>query len=217
VKSLFFGTWIAAYVLLAGQYRAPAGDGLALWHVWMPAFPAYCMLMASLPLLWPGADRRLAVPYPYRPRRLVPVAVPALVAAIVPLAAVAALPVLQSTHVAAEVKATHEFVPLDRGSRARARVAAGRVTLTWNTVSAPATVTYTVYRSPGSVRCSDRRGATRCVLEMSRLATTHSSTFSERPPKGVYTYRVALTANSLRNKLPGSTILIGLPVTVRTS
>jgi hypothetical protein len=217
VKSLFFGTWIAGYVVLVGQYPPLSGDGLALWHLWMPAFPAFCVLMASLPLLWPRADRRLAAPFPYRPRWVVPLAVPALLAVIVPLAAVAALPVLHNPHVAAEVKATEEYVPLDRGPHETARVEPGRVTLTWNSVRAPAAVTYTVYRSPGSVHCSDRRGATRCVLDMTRLATTQSTTFSDRPPKGVYTYRVALTANDAKNKLPGSTILIGRPVTVRSS
>lgn len=217
VKSLFFGTWLAAYVLLGGVYRAHYADSVTFWHVWMPAFPAFCVLMASLPLLWPGADRRLALPFPYRPRRLIPLAVPAVLGAIVPLAVVAALPVLHDSHVATEVKATHEFVPLDRGPRASADVSAGRVTLSWTTVDTPAKVTYTVYRTPVPIHCSDARGATRCGFELTRLATTNATTFSERPPKGVYSYRVALTANYLKNKLPGSTILIGPPVTVRTS
>jgi hypothetical protein len=116
------------------------------------------------------------------------------------------------------VRPTHEFVPLDHGPRATARVAAGRVTLSWRAAHAPATATYTVYRTPTAVHCSDRRGATRCVFEMSRLATTHATTFSERPPQGVFTYRVALTANYLKsNKLPGLTVEIGPPVRVRTS
>jgi hypothetical protein len=91
------------------------------------------------------------------------------------------------------------------------------VSLSWTAVDAPAKVTYTVYRTPVPVHCSDKRGATRCVFEMTRLTTTTATAFSERPPKGVFSYRVALTANYLENKLPGSTILIGPPVTVRTS
>lgn len=217
VKSLFFGTWIVAYVLLGSTYRSPAGDSVGFWHVWMPAFPAFCVLMASLPLLWPGADRRLALPFPYRPRRLLPFAAPAALGVIVPLAVVAALPVLHDSHVAAEVKATHEFVPLDRGPRASAEVSNGRVILSWTAVDAPATVTYTVYRTPMPVHCSDARGSTRCVFEMARLTTTRATTYSERPPKGVFSYRIALTANYVKNKLPGSVILIGPPVTVRTT
>jgi hypothetical protein len=142
-------------------------------------------------------------------------AVPAVVAVVVPLALVAALPLLRSHHTAAEVKATGEFVPLDRGPRATARLAAGSVTLSWNAVKTSTTPTYTVYRTPVPVHCSDRRGATRCVFELTRLATTHATTFSERPPKGLFGYRVALTANYVKNLLPRSTILVGPPVTVR--
>jgi hypothetical protein len=218
VKSIFFGTWLVAYILLGGAYRVRAGDTLALWRVWMPAFPAFCVLVASLPLLWPGADRRLALRFPYRPRRLVHAAAPAIAAVIVPLVVVLALPVLHADNVAAQVKPKDEFVPLDHGPRATVRVTAGRVTLSWSAVHAPATVTYTVYRAPPPVNCADRRGATRCVFEMSPLATTHATTFSERPPKGVFTYRVALTANYRPNaKLPSLTVEIGPPVTGGTS
>jgi hypothetical protein len=216
VRALFFGTWVLAYILLGGGFRAYDGDNVAFWHVWMPAFPAFCVLLASLPLLWPGGDRRFALPFPYRPRVLVPLAAPALLGIILPLVVVAALPVLHSAHVAAEVRTTHEVVPLDRGPRATAAVSNGRVSLSWTTVGAPTHVTYTVYRTPVPVHCSDPRGATRCVFEMARLATTSGTTFSERPPKGVFSYRIALTANYLQNKRPGSTILIGPPVTVRT-
>ena len=58
VKALFFGAWLGAYVLATGDSRVLTTDDVAFWHIWMPAFPAYCVLMASLPLLWPGADRR---------------------------------------------------------------------------------------------------------------------------------------------------------------
>jgi hypothetical protein len=219
VKSLFFGTWIVAYVLLGSSYSAHSGDSLALWHFWMPAFPAFCVLLASLPLLWPGGDRRLALPFPYRPRRLVPSAVPALAAlgAIVPLAVVATLPVLHDPRVATEVMSTHEFVPVDRGPRASAQGSDGRVTLSWPAFDAPANVTYSIFRTPPPILCSDVRGATRCVFAMTRLATTRDTTFSERPPSGAFTYRVAVTANPVQNKLPGSTILIGPPVRVRAS
>jgi hypothetical protein len=216
VKSLFFGTWLVAYLLLGGVHRTYYADNVAFWHAWMPAFPAFCVLMSSLPLLWPGADRRLVLPFPHRPRRLIPLAVPAMLGAVIPLAVVAALPVLRNAHTAAEVRATHELVPLDRGPRASASVSAGRVNVSWTAAETPTEATYTVYRTPVPVHCSDKRGATRCVFEMTRLATTRDLTFSERPPKGLFSYRIALTANYLRNKLPGATILIGPPVTVRT-
>ena len=90
------------------------------------------------------------------------------------------------------------------------------MSLSWTAVTAPAKVTYSVYRTPVPVHCSDTRGATRCVFEMTRVGTTSATTFSEKPPKGVFSYRIALTANYLENKLPGSTILVGRPVTVRT-
>lgn len=205
VKALFFATWLGAYVLAEGTTRLTQADGVVFWHLLMPAFPAYCVLLASLPLLWPRADRRLADPFPYRPRRVVPATVLAglaLVAALVPLAAVAAVPTLTAPDTVYGL-ATRELVPVDRALLPVARVEQGRVLLSWKAQHLPATVFYSVYRSAGP-----NLGR--------RLTVTRRTAFSEVPPRGTFTYRVAVVASELATPTSGPTVSISPPVTVRT-
>lgn len=234
VKALFFGTWLAAYVLAEGGSRITDANGPLFWHLIVPSFPALCVLTASLPLLWPRSTQRLSEAFPYRPRRLVPAAAPALalVALVLPLVAVAAVPALHEKNVAAELQSENEFVPIENGLRARVSVADGSVLLAWDAHTSPAKVFYAVYRAPtqsryvdGStrvsvvegMRCADHPGATRCVLEMRRVATTRATTFAETPPPGRFTYRVAVVANYLNADSERETLVsISPPLNVRT-
>jgi len=81
-------------------------------------------------------------------------------------------------------------------------------------------VYYAIYRMPGRVEgvaCTDDPGATRCFMEMPRVAMTRDTTYSERRPKGGFTYRVAALANPLNSALFGSDVIfVSAPVTVRT-
>jgi hypothetical protein len=230
VKALFFGTWFLAYVVALGTSRVTDPYSVSFWHLMLPAFPAYCVLMGSLPLLWPRADRTIAERFPYRPRRLVPVAVPALLALLIPLAAVAAAPSLHRANVAAELQVDNELVPIDNSLGARAAVVQGRVTLSWQARKLPAKVFYAIYRSPrrwhvvlGStpvpvnegLRCSEGSGATRCIFEMPRIAVTKDTTFSEVTVPGAFTYRVAVLANYLNDTSLGSATSLSPPLDVR--
>jgi hypothetical protein len=196
VKALFFATWLGAYILALGGSRVTDATGVAFWHLMLPAFPAYCVLMASLPLLWPRSERRLAEPFEYEPRRLVPLAVPALVALVVPLVAVAAVPALHKTNVAAEFQSANQFVPIGRALKPRAIASQRRVTLSWQAPKLPAKVFYAVYRTPhDALHCSDGPGAARCAFNVPPIAVTRATTFSETKRPGTFAYRVAALAN----------------------
>jgi hypothetical protein len=220
MKALFFGAWLGAYVLAAGDSRASTIAGVSFWHEWLPALPAFCVLMASLPLLWPRAGRRVADRLAYRPRRFVPAAVTGgipLIVALVPLAAVAAAPVHRGQDVV-ELPLANQFVPIDASLRASAREDGRRVILSWHARTLPANVFYAVYRTRGpndGLDCTDTGGATRCVLVMRRIGTTRQTTFSDLPPKGAFTYRVILMANDANNTAIVSPTSLSPPVNVR--
>jgi hypothetical protein len=219
VKALFFGTWLGMYVLAEGASGRTQADDLVFWHLLMPAFPAYCVLLASLPLLWPRSEKHLADPFPYRARRVVPVTAVAgltLVAALVPLAAVAATPSLEKIDVAVELQ-TREIVPVDKALRVNAHVEDGRVILSWKPPDLPATAIYEVYRARGThdLACTSGAGATRCALASRRVGTTKETTFDEVPPSSSdYTYRVAVVANDVDTAALGSAVAISPPVHV---
>jgi hypothetical protein len=221
VKAVFFGTWLLAYVLALGASRVTDSSGFLFWHVVSSAFPAFCVLAASVPLLWPRSMHGLSDRYSYRPRQLVPFAVPAVVAVVVPLVAVAALPRLHVANVAADLQVDNQLVPITDELHGRARVVSGRVLLSWKPASAKGV--YAVYRAPArssieeeGLRC-DRPGATRCALEMLLVATTGKTSLSEVPRPGNFTYRVAVRANYLGNDSPpGLFLSLSPPLDVDT-
>jgi hypothetical protein len=219
LKAVFVGTWLAVYVLAEGASVRAQADDVVFWHLLMPAFPAYCVLLASLPLLWPRAHRRLVDPYPYRPRRLVPVTAAvalAVAAAAVPLVAAAAARSLEKPGTVVDLP-TREIVGVDTALRANARAEGGRVILTWTARDLPTTPTYAIFRAHGThdLACTHGRGATRCTLASKRIATTRHATFDELPPAAKdYTYRVAVLANDLGSAAPGSAVAISPPVHV---
>jgi hypothetical protein len=219
VKALFFGTWLGMYVLAEGASSRTQADGLIFWHLLMPAFPAYCVLLASVPLLWPRAEKHLTDPYPYRPRRIVPltvVAALAVVAAIVPLVAVAASPSLKGLDTVVELQ-SREIVPVDRSLHVTVRVKLGRTMLSWKAPDLPATPTYEIYRAHGAhdLACRHGSGATRCVLASRRIATTKRTAFEEVPAGTKVTYRVAVIANELGAPATGVAVAISPPARAR--
>ncbi len=231
VKALFFATWLAAYLVVKGASPVASVEAGSFWRLLMPAFPAYCVLMASIPLLWPRTGVRLPDRFPHVSRRLIPVAVPAALFLVVPLAAVAAARPLRDDHAAAEIGLENLFVPIDRNLDVRVESAGGSVVVRWRRVpSDEAHVFYAVYRSPtrwligkGSehlpvvrgIFCDRaKEGASRCSLEMPRIATTRGTRFAEGPPPGRWTYRVGVLANWRDDPSLGDPVYLSEPVDV---
>ncbi len=136
------GGWLAAFVLVKGASPQASIEANTFWRLLMPAWPAYLLLLAAIPLLVPRLAVRLGAraippPAPALPRR------PALVAAallcLVPLALATLLPKLESTDQLVLVKEGEAelLVPVvdelrprmapDRRRRAPARLASGHV------------------------------------------------------------------------------------------
>jgi hypothetical protein len=141
-KALFFGVWLGAYALAEGASTGLRAYHVAFWHLLVPALPAYAVLLGSLPFLWPRADRRLPERFPYVPARVVSLAFPAAVLALVPLVwAVVASP-LHGRPAAVQIPGANALVPV-RGPRAVRQ----HGVLSWQPVAPThATTIYVVYR-----------------------------------------------------------------------
>ena len=115
--------------------KTPRGtiDAADWWRLMTPAWPAFLLLMCSLPLLVPSVGGRLAARFPAEPGPARdwsrPVRVLLGVAALVPLA-VMVLPA-QRAGTAARIEAADLMVTLDRSIHVHATKTGNKVTLKW--------------------------------------------------------------------------------------
>jgi hypothetical protein len=186
----------------------------------MPAYPAFLLLIASLPLLLPHAPAKVrawlpafAEPRPRTRWSLVGVAV--LVSAVVPLAAFAAASTRGGLDPAA-VGTTIMPIPVNVDLGLTGSVHARRVTLTWDAgtpLGGP--VFYRIWRGrTDGLSCPPRAGAQLCTLVLPEIGTTHASRFVDHAPKGTWVYRVAVAANWLNDAHYGNAYLVSRPVTI---
>ena len=230
-KAAFFATWLAAYLVVKGASPVTSVEAGSFWRLMMPAFPAYCVLMASIPLLWPRTGVRLPDRFPHVSRRVIPVVVPAAVFLLVPLAAVAAATPLRDDDHAAEIGLENLYVPINRDLDLRAERRGPSVYLRWKPAHERRTnVFYAVYRVRSGARIGkgselfpivrgifchrEKEGASRCSLEMSRIATTRRTGFAEGPPSGRWVYRVGVLANWRDDPSLGDPVYVTDPVEV---
>jgi hypothetical protein len=233
---LVFG-WFMTFLLIKGTDDKANIEDASFFRLLMPSFPAFLLLLASIPLLVPSFSwtrRAFPVPLPALPtrrpgRRLLAAAAAVLV--VLPLIVIAgAIP--QSNAEAVTYRLQDVYVPV-QSFRLRANPSGGSVRLTWNapsTSNSGTKVFYTVLRSRpvttdpdndnrrtvDGLSCKERRhGAPlSCDLVMTHLSTTTARRYDDRPPPGRWTYRVGMTANWLNDTSLGDVMIVSDPLTV---
>ena len=196
--------WLAAFLVVKGFSPLANVEENTFFRLLMPAWPAYLLLFAAIPLLVPTAITRLGD----RIRPAAPGARLGLGRALCVVVVLGLLP-LAVILVARPVDGPADFVtqshdgielptPVDAGidvhveTRGVARVIRWTDHPDWR-----ATVTYRVYRTEGAgsdVSCSEA-GATKCTLTMLTLGETRQHSFVDgSPPPGV-TYRIGVAAH----------------------
>jgi hypothetical protein len=216
---LLIGTWFVVYLLAKATYIPASIDDASFFRIMLPAFPAYILLAASLVLLVPLAKARPAPVQPTGPNRRLTVAVIAAFAvfAVLPLGVLAAVPRL---HDQGALALRTPDVPVPVSGSLQVTLEDGAVHLRWPGVKpGTARAFYHVLRSKthgSDVGCAGRvnGSADNCVLYSESIATTRTTSFTDHPGPGTWTYRVGVAANWLNDPTLGDVYVVTKPTNV---
>jgi hypothetical protein len=231
----FLVTWLAAFFLVKGSSPAVTIESGSFWRLLMPAFPAFFILLAAIPLLAPVFGGRFLRQLPAPPRALAwrrPVVLVILVLVfVVPFVSLAVLPSADEPP-AAKVPLRSLYLPLDAGFRPAVTPVQGGLQISWPPYrGSHAGTFYIVYRAPleytfettgltvsQGLMCADAGSrATRCSLEMEEVGRGRGLSFFDRVGRGTWTYRVAVAANWLDDPDQGDAFVVSGPLNVRVA
>jgi hypothetical protein len=215
------GGWLAAFLVIKGMSpRGSVEDG-SFWRLLMPAWPAYLLLFASIPVLVPTLLRRLGprrdppVDRTVRPRWVVLALVLTL---LLPAAATAA-----ADRVSPPTPAIVPFVPsgeiltpVDTGIKVTSEPVADGLRLTWADGPWRAGVFYRVYRGlfpDGDLKCSTSNDyAWVCHFFGEPLGTTRDRSFVVTDPRPGATYRIGIGTNWANDPELGDIFVFSPPI-----
>lgn len=221
VAGVLVGAWLAVFLVAKGSYpSANFAIGGFLTHL-VPAFPAYFLLVASLPFLLPFYGRRGRRPSPGFSGSRLP-AVVCGVLGVITLAGVLVVIVLPTSARATTADVPGFFlVPLDT-FHLDARVVGDSVRLRWPSAGPGGTeARYAVLRTPAGesqcVRIPGSSGA--CTLNADVVGSVPGTVLTavDRPPAGTWTYRIAQSVSAdSAHRGDSDFIVLSTPVRVRT-
>jgi hypothetical protein len=222
VAALLAG-WLGAFILVKGFSTRADIQANTFWRLLMPAWPAYLLLLASIPLLVPTLARRLGNRLrspqfsPVAPRWVVLVAVLSLA---VPAAAIAVSSPLEGPTKAVVRDDAGNFVltSVEAGVKVRAEHTDAGQRLTW-TSGGPwrGNVFYQVYRTEGAgsdVECEHTDGAIAvyCFVRSAPIATTRELEYVDPSPPAGATYRIGVATNWADDTQQGDVFAFSPPV-----
>ena len=200
------GGWLAAFIVVKGFSPRASIETNTFWRLLMPAWPAYLLLFAAIPLLVPTLARRLGERI--RPPKTIAiqwrwVGVAAIAAVVVPLGVIAASDpvtpptpaIIQPTESGANI-----LTPVDDGIETQVERTGTSVRVSWTPSSWRAAIFYRVYRSDGpedDTQCVQSESYSwSCYLLSPSIATTRAPVFVDTsPPAAGATYRVGVATN----------------------
>ena len=215
------GGWLAAFLVVKGMSpRGSIEDG-SFWRLLMPAWPAYLLLFASIPVLVPTLLSRLGPrrePPADRPVQTRWVAVAAVLTLVVPAAATAA-----SSRVSPPTPAIVPWVPsgeiltpVDTGIDVTTETTGEGLRLSWSDGPWRADVFYRVYRGTlpdGDLQCSTSNDyAWVCYFFGLPLGTTRDQSFVVADPQPGATYRIGVGTNWANDPDLGDIFVFSPPV-----
>jgi hypothetical protein len=218
---LLIGGSFVAFVVVKGSYTGASVEDSSVFRLLMPSFPAFVLLLASLPLLLPHAPRALRewkpASAPLRPRiRWTLLALAILVSAVLPVVTFAAAstagPLIPAT-----VGATSMPIPANVDLALTATTRGREVVLEWRGGSPfGGPVFFRVWRGRrDAFTCPPSSGGRLCNVSLPEIGVTRQPEFRDRPGTGRFVYRVAVAANWLDDPQYGDPYLVSGPVTAR--
>jgi hypothetical protein len=216
--------WLGAFLLVKGFSTKASIETNTFWRLLMPAWPAYLLLFASIPLLVPTLASRLGERL--RPPASIPTAhrwvvIVAVLSLAIPTLAIAASSPSDGPERAVYQDDAGNFIltPVDDDIEVTTRRDGTRQVLTWTTGGSwRAAVFYRIYRFAGAgpdTECEQTEGsrAMYCYLAPTPMATTREQTFvDETPPAEGAVYRIGVGANWLDDPDQGDIFAFSPPV-----
>ncbi len=195
--------WLAAFLVVKGFSPRADIQSNSFWRLLMPAWPAYLLLLAAIPLLVPTLARRLGErlratsPSPAATRWIALVAVLTL---LVPAAAIAVSTPLEGPAHALTQDDAGNFIltSVDESVELRVERAPDGNRLTWNDGPWRAGVFYRVYRSEGDdFECENTDGhpAQSCYFFGTLLESVREREFFDAKASPGATYRIGVGTN----------------------
>lgn len=219
VAALLVG-WLAAFLVVKGASPLASIEGNTFFRLLMPAWPAYLLLLAAVPMLVPTLMHHLG-------GRVVPAAqgkaigwkpmvAVVVIAAVVPLLIMVAATQAQSPRsvVLADDGGNTLLTPVDRSIHVMAMRRGTAVTVSWSAPSWRAGVSYRVLRTRGrqaDVTCTTA-GVTSCLLELDTIAETRALRYVDlKAPPGA-TYRIGVEADYRNPDTGGDMFAVSPPI-----
>ncbi|HUF01373.1 MAG TPA: hypothetical protein VMN35_03020 [Gaiellaceae bacterium] len=198
--------WLTAFLVVKGFSPRADIQANTFWRLLMPAWPAYLLLIASIPLLVPTLARRLGDRLDQPPSsavRLRWVVAAGVATILVPSVAIAASSRIGPPEPPAIVQefpnATTILTPVDEDIELRVERDGAAHRLSWSDPSWRASVFYRVYRTEGTgsdLHCvTEGAVAWNCFLSSSPLGTTRDRQLVDEAPVAGATYRLGVGTN----------------------
>ncbi|MGI9111918.1 MAG: hypothetical protein ACR2GT_06945 [Gaiellaceae bacterium] len=209
--------WFAAFLVFKGTPAQSTVESGSFFRLLMPAYPAYFLLAAAIPLLVPGTVRRTparllpARPSPVSRRVLAAVGV---VFVALPLLAIT-IPRPLSRDAPDAIAIDSILTPVDGSINVAVAADGAARTLTWTHRDfGPTEVFYRVFRTAADGADFDclAEGSPDCRLQMLPLGSTREPTFTDgSPPEGAL-YRIGVATNWQNDAEGGDVIALSPPV-----
>jgi hypothetical protein len=222
VAALLAG-WLGAFIVVKGFSTRADIQANTFWRLLMPAWPAYLLLVASIPLLVPTLARRLG-------DRLRPpqfsfvaprwVALVAVLTVAIPAVAIAVSSPLEgpSKAVVRDDEGNFVLTSVDNGVKVTAQRTGGGQRIAWTSGGPWRTnVFYRVYRTGGpggDVECEHTDGARAvyCFVRSVPIETTRELEFLDPSPPAGATYRIGVATNWADDPEQGDVFAFSPPV-----
>jgi len=219
------GGWLAAFLVVKGFSPRADIQANTFWRLLMPAWPAYLILFASIPLLIPTLARRLGDRMqPPQAQAIAPrwIVVAAIASVALPAAALAAssaaeppTPAIFQGEPGGE--GSDILAPVDESVTVRVEREGTATRLTWeDDANWRADVFYRVYRydGPGEDTACYRSGgvAWYCYVKGAPVATTRDTTFVDPSAPARATYRIGVGTNWIDDPEAGDIFAFSPPV-----
>jgi hypothetical protein len=217
------GGWLAAFLVVKGFSTRATIESGSFWRLLMPAWPAYLLLLASIPLLVPTLARRLGdrmQPPQSSSVSLRWIAIVVVATVAIPAVAIAASTPLEpppTKAIVQDFESGNILTPIDDEVALRVEDTATGRRLTWSG-GGPwrADVFYRVFRydAPGDDTDCYRSGgvAWYCLLRGEPIATTRDLTFVDESAPATATYRIGVGTNWVDDPDEGDVFAFSLPV-----